>query len=40
MKYAAEMGSEAMIYITIFLEIGFGILKLRWGDTQTRRVWR
>jgi hypothetical protein len=40
MKYAAEMGSSAMIYIPSFIKIGSGIQKLRGGgftDTQTSR---
>jgi hypothetical protein len=31
MKYAAEMGSGAMIYITSFIKIGSGIQNLRRG---------
>jgi hypothetical protein len=36
-KYAAEMGSGAMIYIPSFVKIDSGIQKLMWGggDTQT-----
>jgi hypothetical protein len=37
MKYAVEMGSDAMIYIPIFIKIGSGIQKLM-GDTQTHSV--
>jgi hypothetical protein len=38
MKYAAEMGSVAMIYIPSSIKIGSGIQKLTGGDTQTG--WR
>jgi hypothetical protein len=31
MKYAFEMGSDAMIYIQSFIKIGSGIQKLRGG---------
>jgi hypothetical protein len=31
MKYAVEMGSDAMIYIPSFLKIGSAILKLTGG---------
>jgi hypothetical protein len=37
MKYAVEMGSDAMIYITSLTSIGSAIQKLIWGDTQTGR---
>jgi hypothetical protein len=37
MKYAAEMGSGAMIYIPSFIKIGSGIQKLIGRDTQTNR---
>jgi hypothetical protein len=40
MKYAAEMGSGAMIHITVFINTGSGIQNLRGrgqGDSQTRR---
>jgi hypothetical protein len=40
MKYAAEIGSGAMIYIPSFIRIGSGIQKLTWRgytDTQTAR---
>jgi hypothetical protein len=42
MKYAVEMGSGAMIYITSFTKMGLGIQKLIGGihrhtDTQTHR---
>jgi hypothetical protein len=38
MKYAVEMGSGAMIYISSFIKIGPGIQKLMGeGDTQTHR---
>jgi hypothetical protein len=36
MKYAVEMGSVAMIYITSFIKIGSVIQKLT-GDSQTYR---
>jgi hypothetical protein len=32
MKYAAEMGSGAMIYISSFINTGASILKLIGGD--------
>jgi F0F1-type ATP synthase alpha subunit len=35
MKYSAEMGSGAMIYIPSFIKIGSGIRKLIRGDAQT-----
>jgi hypothetical protein len=35
MKYAFEMGSGSMTYMTRFIKIGYAILKLIWGDTQT-----
>jgi hypothetical protein len=38
MKYAVEMGSGAMIYISSFLKIGSGIRKSIRGDTQTYRL--
>jgi hypothetical protein len=31
MKYAVEMGSGAMIYISVFIKIVLGIQKLLWG---------
>jgi hypothetical protein len=35
MKYAVEMGSDAMMYIPSFIKIGSGIKKvLGGGDTQ------
>jgi hypothetical protein len=37
MKYAADMGSGAMVYIPSFLKIGSGIQKLMGGNTQTHR---
>jgi hypothetical protein len=37
MKYAVEMGSGAMIYISSFIKTGSGIQKLIGGDTQTHR---
>jgi hypothetical protein len=39
MRYAVEMGSDAMIYIPSFIKIGSGIQKFigREGDSQTHR---
>jgi hypothetical protein len=37
MKYAAEMGLGAMIYIPRFITIGSGIQKMITGDTFTHR---
>jgi hypothetical protein len=37
MKYAVEMGSGAMIYISSFIKIGSGIQKLMGDDTQKHR---
>jgi hypothetical protein len=37
MKYAAEMGSGAMIYIPSLIKIVSGIQKLMRGDSQTHR---
>jgi hypothetical protein len=37
MKYAVEMGSGAIIYITSFIEIGSGIRKLTRGYTYRAR---
>jgi hypothetical protein len=38
MKYAAEMGSGAMIYVPSFIKIGSGVQKLLGrGDTDTQR---
>jgi hypothetical protein len=37
MKYAAEMGSGAMIYTPCFIKIGSGIQKLIGSDSQTHR---
>jgi hypothetical protein len=37
MKYAAEMGSGAVIYIPSFVNIGSLIQKLIVGYTQTQR---
>jgi hypothetical protein len=37
MKYAVEVGSGAMIYITSFIKIGSAIRKLIRGETQTHR---
>jgi hypothetical protein len=38
MKYATEMGSDAMIYIPSLIKVGSGIQKLIGGDTQTHRL--
>jgi hypothetical protein len=42
MKYAAEMGLGAMIYITSFTDIGSGIQRLKGGGgyTTTQTAWR
>jgi hypothetical protein len=37
MKYTVEMGSNAMIYMPAFIEIGSGIQKRIEGDSQTHR---
>jgi hypothetical protein len=37
MKYAAEMGSRAMIYIPSFIKVGSAIQMLIQGDSQTHR---
>jgi hypothetical protein len=37
MKYAAEMGSGAMIYIPSFIKTGSAIQKLIRGNSQTHR---
>jgi hypothetical protein len=37
MKYAAKMGSGAMLYIASFIKTGSDIQKLMGGDTQTHR---
>jgi hypothetical protein len=39
MKYRVEMGSDAMIYIPSFIEIGSGIQKLM-AETQRQTAWR
>jgi hypothetical protein len=42
MKYAAEMGSGAMMYIPSFIKIGSGIQKLMagatWGYTDSKVI--
>jgi hypothetical protein len=38
MRYAAEIGSGAMLYIPSFIKIGSGIQKLLSGYTQTERM--
>jgi autotransporter-associated beta strand protein len=35
MKYAAEIGSDTMIYIPSFIKTGAGIQKLNGADTHT-----
>jgi hypothetical protein len=42
MKYAVQVGLDAMIYIPSFIKFGSGIQKLLWGggDTQTHRQGR
>jgi hypothetical protein len=40
MKYAAELGLGAMIYIPSFINIGSGIQKLIAGDSDTQTAWR
>jgi hypothetical protein len=42
MKYAVEMGSDAMIYILSFIKIGSGVQKLIRGihrHTDTQTAW-
>jgi hypothetical protein len=38
MKYAAEMDSDAMIYIPSFMKIGSGIQKLMGGFTGSMEI--
>jgi hypothetical protein len=40
MKYTAEMGSGAMIYIPSSINIGSGIQKLIARDSDTQTAWR
>jgi hypothetical protein len=44
MKYGAEMGSGAVMYIPSFMKTDSGVQKLMegggLGDTQTHRCWR
>jgi hypothetical protein len=40
MKYAAEMGSGAMICTPSFMKIGSGIQKLMGGYTDTQTAWK
>jgi hypothetical protein len=40
MKYAVEIVSGAMIYITSFIKFGSGIQKLLGGITNTQIGWR
>jgi hypothetical protein len=35
MNYTVEMGAGAMIYVPSFINIGSGIQKLLWGDSDT-----
>jgi hypothetical protein len=37
MKYAAEMGSGAMIYMKMFIKIGSGIQNIMGRGSQTHR---
>jgi hypothetical protein len=37
MKYAVQMGSDTMIYIPSFIEVGSGITKLIEKDSQVHR---
>jgi hypothetical protein len=39
MKYAVEMGSDAMLYIPRLVKTGSGIQKLIRGDSQTHTAW-
>jgi hypothetical protein len=40
MKYAVEMGSDAMIYVPSFINIGSSIEKLIWGiHRHTQTAW-
>jgi hypothetical protein len=39
MKYTVKMGSDAMIYIPSFINIGSGIQKLIGGLTDTQTAW-
>jgi hypothetical protein len=38
MKYAVDMGSVTMIYISSFIEISSGTQKFIMGDTDTDRI--
>jgi hypothetical protein len=40
MKYTVEVGSDAMIYIPILINIGSGNQKLIGEDTHTQIAWR
>jgi hypothetical protein len=40
MKYAAKLGSDAMIYMPSFINIGSGIQKLFAGHSGTQTAWR
>jgi hypothetical protein len=40
MKYAVEIGSGAMTYISIFIKTGSGIQKVIAGCTDTQTEWR
>jgi hypothetical protein len=37
MKYAVEMGTDAMMYVPSFINIGSSIQKLMEGDSLTHR---
>jgi hypothetical protein len=37
MKYPVEIGSDAMIYIQSFIQIGSGIQKLKGEQSKTHR---
>jgi hypothetical protein len=38
MKYAVQMGSDAMIYIPSFIKTGSGIERFIGSDSQTHRL--
>jgi hypothetical protein len=39
MKYAVEMGLDAMMYVPSFIKFDGGIQKLIWEDSQTQTAW-
>jgi hypothetical protein len=39
MKYAVEISSDAIIYVSFFIKIGSGIQKLTGGYTDTQTAW-